>query len=173
MYRRVYRAMTTASRQAFASLIMLMAQVCVKKNLKPVAGIIQTFARLALSDITYADCFGTSNRGGNFMKRIISFALAALFVLGLSVAASANTPYINRRERHEQRRINQGIRSGELTRREAVRLEAGQARIRTYERFAKADGHVSYRERRQLDRMLDRSGRNIYRQKHDGQDRLP
>jgi hypothetical protein len=107
------------------------------------------------------------------MKRVLSFALSSLFVLGLSVVASANTPYINRRERHEQRRINQGIRSGELTRREAVRLEAGQARIRTYERFAKADGHVSYRERRQLDRMLDRSSHNIYRQKHDGQDRLP
>lgn len=107
------------------------------------------------------------------MKKIFSFTLSAVFILGLGVAAFANTPHINRREYREQQRIRQGARSGELTRRETARLEAQQGRIRGYEWYAKSDGHVSYAERRRLDRMLDRANRDIYRQKHDGQDRLP
>jgi hypothetical protein len=105
------------------------------------------------------------------MKRLVSIALSAAFVMGLSIVATAHTPYINRRERHDQQRIRQGIRSGELTRREAGRLEAQQARIRVAERFAKADGELTRRERWHLDNMLDRAGRDIYRQKHDRQDR--
>ena len=107
------------------------------------------------------------------MKRLVSIALSAIFVMSITVVATAHTPYINRRERHEQRRINQGIRSGELTRREAVRLEAQQSRIRVAERFAKSDGRFTRRERYRLDHMLDRASRNVYRQKHDSQDRIP
>ena len=107
------------------------------------------------------------------MKRLVSIVLSAVFVMSLSIVASAHTPYINRRERHEQQRIRQGIRNGELTRREAGRLEAQQARIRIAERFAKADGHVTGRERARIDYMLDRASRNIHRQKHDSQDRIP
>jgi hypothetical protein len=91
--------------------------------------------------------------------------------LGLSVASMAKTPRINYREHHQQARIRQGIRSGELTRVEAARLEAQQARIRVSERFARVDGYVTRRERARLDRELDRASRNIYRQKHDRQDR--
>ena len=107
------------------------------------------------------------------MKKIFSLILSAVFVLGLGVAAFGSTPHIDRRERYQQQRIRQGVRSGELTRRETARLEAEQGRIRGYELYAKSDGHVSAGERRRLDRMLDRSSRDIYRQKHDGQERLP
>ena len=107
------------------------------------------------------------------MKKLFSLTLSAVFILGLGVAAFANTPYIDRREHREQQRIRQGIRSGELTRRETRRLEAEQGRIRGYEWYAKSDGHVSRAERRRLDHMLDRASRDIYHQKHDRQDRLP
>jgi len=107
------------------------------------------------------------------MKKIVSLMSAALLIVGLGVAALASTPYVNRRERQEQQRIRQGMRSGELTRREAAHLEAEQGRIRGYEWYARSDGHVSRAERRHLDRMLDHASRDIYRQKHDGQDRLP
>jgi hypothetical protein len=107
------------------------------------------------------------------MKRLVSIVLSALFVVSLGTVTMANTPNIKRRERHQQQRIRQGIRSQELTRREAARLGAGQARIRVAERYAKADGRVTRRERHRLDNMLDRASRNIYRQKHDSQDRNP
>ena len=105
------------------------------------------------------------------MRKTASLFIAAVFVLGLSVVSMAG---INRREYREQQRINQGIRSGELTRREAARLEAGMARIRTDERFARmSGGGISPRERARLEREMNRESRAIYRQKHDGQDRLP
>ena len=107
------------------------------------------------------------------MRKIVSFLFVAVFVLGASAVSMASTPRINKREYHEQQRINQGIRSGELTRREAERLEAGIAKIRVDERYAKSDGNVSPRERARLNRELNRESRAIYRQKHDGQDRNP
>ncbi|PYP85134.1 MAG: hypothetical protein DMF61_17720 [Blastocatellia bacterium AA13] len=105
------------------------------------------------------------------MNRVTGFVLSAAVVVGLGISASANTPHINRREHSEQQRIRQGIQSGSLTRREAGRLEAEQGRIRVDEARAKADGHVSYRERERLNHELDRASRGIYRQKHDSQHR--
>lgn len=107
------------------------------------------------------------------MRKTIGVLLAAVFILGASTVSMAGSHSINARERNQQRRINQGIRSGELTRREARRLEANEARIRTDERFARADGKVTPRERARLQRELNRESRGIYRQKHDGQDRNP
>src|SRR5947207_11232467 len=108
------------------------------------------------------------------MRKIVSLFVAVVFVFGASVASMAGSHGINSREYREQQRINQGIRSGELTRREAVRLEEGMARIRTDERFARmTGGGISSRERARLERELNRESRGIYRQKHDGQDRIP
>ena len=107
------------------------------------------------------------------MRKIVSFLFAAAFLLGASAVSMAGPHGINAREHREQQRINQGIRSGELTRREARRLEAGLARIRIDERYARADGNVTPRERARLERELNRESRGIYRQKHDGQDRNP
>lgn len=106
-------------------------------------------------------------------SKLLSFFIAGVFVLGLSAVSFAGQRGINYRERREQRRIGQGIRSGELTRREAARLEAGLARIRLHERFARRDGVITPRERARLERELNRESRAIYRQKHDGQDRIP
>jgi hypothetical protein len=99
---------------------------------------------------------------------------AKAFGLLLGVAVCA-TPVlasgINKKEHREQARIRQGIRSGELTRAEARRLEAEQARIRVDERFDRADGKLTLKERRQLHKELRRASRDIYRQKHDNQNR--
>jgi hypothetical protein len=107
------------------------------------------------------------------MKRFVSIILSAAFVLGLGGVSIAQTRGINRRERCDRERIQQGVRSGELTRREAERLRAEQLRIRAYEARARSDGSLSRRERYRLDEMLDRASRDIYRQKHDNQDRNP
>jgi len=79
---------------------------------------------------------------------------------------------INRRQDFQRDRIRDGIRRGDLTRGEARRLVDQQRRIERYEYRSRRDGGgLSYRERQRLDRMLDRSGRDIYRQKNDRQDR--
>ena len=95
--------------------------------------------------------------------------------MGICVICTASSvwaqPPINRIEHREQARIQQGIRSGELTRHEARRLEAEQARVRVDERFARADGTLTPRERGRLNNELRHASRDIYRQKHDRQDR--
>jgi len=107
------------------------------------------------------------------MRTIVSLIIAAVFVVAVSPASIAGPRGINRREYREQQRINQGIRSGELTRREAARLEAGLARIKVNERFARMDGEISPRERARLNRELSRESNAIYHQKHDRQNRTP
>lgn len=105
------------------------------------------------------------------MKKILCILLCATFLFSSSILliAQTHTPGINHREHRQQIRIRQGIRSGELTRPEARRLEAEQGIIRADEAIAKSDGKVTPNERRKLQRELNRSSRDIYRQKHDGQ----
>jgi hypothetical protein len=106
------------------------------------------------------------------MKRIVSILLSAMFVLALGISVSAQkTPSVDRREHRQQRRIHQGVKSGSLTRREAARMEAQQARTRRMERRAKADGTVTAKERARLQHRGNRTSRRIYRQKHDAQKR--
>jgi hypothetical protein len=98
----------------------------------------------------------------SFLAVIISVALP---LMGLAQG-------INQRQDNQRARIRQGVRSGELTRREAGRLQARQARIRVNEAYARrSGGEFTARERARIQRQQDRSSRQIYRQKHDRQDR--
>ena len=107
------------------------------------------------------------------MRRLLCILFSAA-AIGQGNAAMAGPPrHVNAREYRQQQRIFHGVRSDELTGREFRRLEAEQAGIRAYERRARSDGSLSFRERRRLDNMLDRSSRDIYRQTHDRQDRNP
>ena len=108
------------------------------------------------------------------MSRPLRAALAAT-LLGLttlsSFAADAATPRVDARQARQERRIDQGIASGEITKKEAARLETQQARIDAAEDRAKADGKVSAKERARLEARQDRASRNIRHQKHDAQDK--
>src|SRR5262245_13954670 len=65
---------------------------------------------------------------------------------------------INERQREQEARIRQGVRSGELTRREARRLQEQQDRIRRDEfRARRSGGEFTPRERARIQRELDNS----------------
>ena len=95
-------------------------------------------------------------------------ALSASLLLAGGVSAQSMGS-IDAREGYQQDRIDRGIRDGSLTRGEAARLERGEQRIERYEQRARADGVVTSGERQRLDGMLDREGRAIGRETHDGQ----
>lgn len=78
---------------------------------------------------------------------------------------------IDRLQAKQHRRIVQGVRSGDLTRREAGRLRAEQRVIQRKERAYLADGRLSRGERRDLYRDLRSANRHIYKQTHDAQTR--
>ncbi|HLF85337.1 MAG TPA: hypothetical protein VI837_14280 [Blastocatellia bacterium] len=106
------------------------------------------------------------------MKRIVSILLSGMFVLALGITVSGQkTPSVDRREHRQQKRIRQGVKSGSLTKREAARMEAQQAKTRRLEAKAKSDGKVTVKERARLQRRENRTSRRIYRQKHDNQNR--
>jgi hypothetical protein len=102
--------------------------------------------------------------------------VAALAALGLCLAAvpalAAGKGNINHRQDRQQDRIYHGIRDGQLTPHEAARLESQEGRIAAAEARDRRSGDgLSARERVQLERMLDRENRQIYRQTHDDQHR--
>lgn len=104
------------------------------------------------------------------MKRL-RIALLTLVVLGLAASvagAHPTTPRIDRREARQHARVQQGWRSGQLTRAEMHRLRSGQRRIHRMEWRAKRDGHVSGWERRRLTRAQNHEHRAIRRLRHNG-----
>jgi hypothetical protein len=74
---------------------------------------------------------------------------------------------ISHRQKKQSKRITHGIRGGEVTGREFVRLNREQRRIGKYKRRARRDGYISYKERRRLHRMQDRASEHIYQTKHN------
>lgn len=94
----------------------------------------------------------------------------AAFVLAVPLLALAqSTPNIDQREANQERRIQQGVQSGSLTNREAVRLEQGQAHVQNMENRAKADGVVTAGERNRIRNAQDNQNKQIAKQKHDRQ----
>jgi hypothetical protein len=109
------------------------------------------------------------------LKTLAAAAAIALLSSGAmaqaSAPAGANTPRIDQRQAHQEKRIDNGIASGALTKPEARRLERRQAAINRAEDKAKADGTVTGKERRHLTKMQNRASKGIRHQKHDRQHR--
>lgn len=97
--------------------------------------------------------------------------LAAVLVSAVALPALAQstaTPNIDQRQANQQRRIANGIQSGQLTAREAQGLEKRETKIEADKQAAKADGVVTRAERRKLQGEENRASRAIYRKKHNG-----
>lgn len=104
------------------------------------------------------------------MKSILMIGVAATVLTGsLAFAENAETPGIDQRQANQERRIDQGITSGQLNVREANRLDQQQNKVDKMENKAKADGVVTKKERAKLHNAQDRASKNIARQKHDRQ----
>ena len=103
-------------------------------------------------------------------NRIIA---STLFVISAVITqtshANTNSPGIDHKQNNQKHRIINGIDSGSLTGREAVRLGVQQGRVYKKEQHFKSDGQFTARERAAIHRDLFRSSKSIYRQKHDGQ----
>lgn len=104
------------------------------------------------------------------MKKIV-LALAGLGIATAAVPASAQAwQNINARQARIDQRIDQGIRSGALTRREAVQLRGEFRALSRLEARYRVNG-LSYAERRDLDRRFDALSARVRIQKNDWQDR--
>ena len=104
------------------------------------------------------------------MKKVIAVFTLIVFA-GVIQAQAQQTPVVNERQKIQRHRIQSGVASGELTRRETADARHDQRKIRRSERRAKADGVVTPSERARLDHKEDRASRQLRKNKLDGQDR--
>jgi hypothetical protein len=103
------------------------------------------------------------------MKSASTLLVAVLAAFALPVLAQTNTPNIDQRQANQQQRIDQGVKSGQLTGKEAARLEKGQEHVQKVEDKAKADGKVTKNERARIQHAENVQSRHIAKQKHDRQ----
>jgi hypothetical protein len=95
--------------------------------------------------------------------------MAVLAASGATLAQAPATPGVDQRQANQQQRIDQGVASGQLTQKEANRLEKGQANVQKAEDKAKSDGVVTKKERAGLHAKQNQQSRRIAKQKHDRQ----
>ena len=93
-------------------------------------------------------------------------ALLAVALGALALAGTARAGEVGGRLENQRDRIEQGYENGSLTRNEACRL-LGQERDLRQERRHMARNGLSDRERREMNRDLDREGRRIHEQRTD------
>jgi len=86
-----------------------------------------------------------------------------------TIAGSAFAGRIGYREHMQQKRIAQGIASGQLTPREAVKLESQEARLNSEVRDFREDngGKLTKREQYKVNEQQNRLSNEIYRAKHN------
>lgn len=94
-----------------------------------------------------------------------------LLALTMTFSLSAFADRGDRRQHRQHERIRDGVRNGELTRGEAAKLRAGQARVEKLERKAEKDGEVTAEEKLRIEKAQDRQNRRIIKEKHDDQTR--
>jgi len=77
------------------------------------------------------------------------------------------TPWVRRRQVNQGRRIGQGIKSGQLTKKEVKKLAGGQKRVVVAKKTARSDGKVTLKERKRLHTIQNKQSKRIYRAKHN------
>lgn len=75
----------------------------------------------------------------------------------------------DQRQANQQKRIDEGVKSGDLTQKEAARLQEKQQRIQRMEDKARADGKVTPEEVRRIERAQDKQSQVIARERADTQ----
>ncbi len=80
---------------------------------------------------------------------LVASILVALASFGASAQTTADTV---QRDVNQQTRIEQGVKSGELTKRETGKLEAGQVRVDHAEAATGSDGRISKNEQARVQR---------------------
>lgn len=93
-------------------------------------------------------------------------ATVAMTFAALPAVADPGAKFERRIERQASR-IDQGVRSGELTRFETITLRAQNNRIARKLRKYCRDRHLDRYERKRLNKMLRNASEDIYAEKHD------
>jgi CRISPR/Cas system-associated endoribonuclease Cas2 len=100
------------------------------------------------------------------MKSTIFAALLAAAVLP-AAAQTPSTPRVDQRQANQEARIQQGVKSGELTPKETAKLEKGQDKVQKMENKAVADGKVTPKEQAKLEKAQNKQSKKIAKKKNN------
>jgi hypothetical protein len=105
-------------------------------------------------------------KGETIMKKfaILSSVMLIFYCVAIEFSHAGR---IGNRQVKQQKRIYQGVKSGELTKKETLRLEREQHRIQKTKHNAFKDGELTPKERLRLERQQNRANRHIFRLKHN------
>jgi hypothetical protein len=102
------------------------------------------------------------------MKTLFFSIVLCVVCMSIGNAQSQDqTPAIDQRHVNQEKRIKEGEKSGQLTPREARKLQRQQRSIDKQEAREKAKGPLTQGQKAQLNRRENRASRNIYRKKHN------
>jgi uncharacterized protein YycO len=94
------------------------------------------------------------------MKKYVAYIVAALILVSFTTNyAQTKTPKVTKKQVNQQKRINEGIKSGELTKKEVVKLQRNQVKFQRKKKMAKADRVVAKKERANLNRLPNRNSK--------------
>jgi len=113
-----------------------------------------------------------------YMKIVGITLLTAVFFLVSLPAVQAETEWqkdhprraqVNKRLRNQNRRINQGVKNGKLTKQQATQLHKEDHQIRQEERdmASQNGGHITKQEQKTLNQQENAVSNKIYNEKHD------
>lgn len=102
-----------------------------------------------------------------------NFFAVAVLVSALAAPAALGQRIENRKER-QKARVAEGVKSGELTKKEAAEIRARKHDLNQQIREDRKDGGgLSAAERAKIEKRQDRISKDIYKQKHDEQKTAP
>lgn len=100
--------------------------------------------------------------------KFLPLFLSAVVTTSLATSAFAqSTAQETQRNAHQQQRIEDGLKSGQLTVKEAAKLEREEANISRAESKALKDGKLSDAEKDRIAAMQDRTSHDIHAEKSD------
>jgi hypothetical protein len=99
----------------------------------------------------------------------LTYAALAVGALVSTSVLAQNTQDVIQRDVNQEKRIEQGLKSGELTTKEASKLERDESRVDKMESKALSDGKLSNGEKRRIEQEQNKVSKEIYREKHDAQ----
>jgi len=105
------------------------------------------------------------------MKITICILALSFIVPSISFSQGGGRKVIRKRQHREERRIRQGVKSGELTKEEAIELQKQQHKIRKARKEALKDGTMTPEERKKITEMENQASQQIYEEKHDEEKR--
>ena len=104
-------------------------------------------------------------------KLLLTLIVLGLFGLMTNESYGQTTPRADKRQKNQKVRVKRGVKSGEITKREAKSIRYSSKSARQYEAKAKSDGKVTWKERARLQHKQNKTSRKIFRTKHNGRDR--